>query len=162
MAIVRFVPQRRRVFVVLLGSYRIDGRPFRRYFGQLGSLPRDQPISAAARVAFWARFDAKWHAIVDRHPLVAPDDRGHVMATIAKRIGWPSSPAEQRAVRAAKIRLAAVAALDDLETDIEGTLTNVPMTQDEAEALLDDADDEAASIVREANARLHAMRMKPP
>ena len=55
-----------------------------------------------------------------------------------------------------------MAALDDLETDIEGTLTNVPMTQDEAEALLDDADDEAASIVREANARLHAMRMKPP
>jgi hypothetical protein len=142
----RFERMQRRLCVNLVIARRVDGKVVQERIGPLGSVIFSEPISAAERIRFWTRIDARWRELAARRPdVVSPADFEKIKIAIDRRIPLPRSPGEHELFFKAIVVRDALAALD---------------ADDHAEDVAEEAGRQLDRLTREDRPKAEADRLK--
>jgi hypothetical protein len=83
----------RRLDVTLIHNARAEGKVRQKHIGPLGTVAWADPLDPVECAKFWGQFEARWQAVVCRHPHLTPEDRAKVMASVARYIPPPTDKA---------------------------------------------------------------------
>jgi hypothetical protein len=75
-----------RLFVSVVGTTQVNGKPHSTRLGHLGTIRVSQPLAVSERISFWGEFDARWGAIAASHPNISEAHAAELRRKVSQRI----------------------------------------------------------------------------